>query len=146
MTRLLANYAIFSLWLIIFTVVLGFLGMLSAQIVSMFALLPYLLAFYLMALRFVKVNKVLPSSMQRWQLSIGCASIFWLYSIVAGLIGLFIAQGRIDFAAIQHAFSSGAFVIVFLGIFFILNAFLVFLGYWFLGNPTAKMLAHHHKP
>ncbi|MCH4247056.1 MAG: ABZJ_00895 family protein [Acinetobacter populi] len=146
MTRLLPSYAIFSMWLITFTFLLGFLGMLSAQIVSLFALLPYLLAFYLMTVRFVKVNKILPTVTQRWQLSLGCTTIFWLYSILAGIIGLLMTQGHIDFGALKQAFSNIIFVIIFLGIFFILNAFLVVLGYWFLGNPTAKMLAHYHKP
>lgn len=145
MSQLFPSYAIFSAWLISFTILLGFLGMLSSEVASMFALLPYLLAFYLMTFRFLKVNKSVPSNKQRWQLSIGCASAFWLYSILASLIGLFIIQGKIDFAPIQHAFSSAALVILLMGTFFILNAFLVFLGYWFLGKPTTKIFNHQYK-
>lgn len=132
----------FLMWLIVFTVLLGLSGIIFPQILSMLVLLPYLLSFFLMAQRFIKKTQQTPNMAQRWQLSIGCATTFWLYSILTGLLGIFIAQGRIDFSAIQHAFSSWAFLLVFSAIFLILNAFLVLLGYWFLGKPTAKMLEH----
>ena len=135
----------FLCWLIALTFALGALGMLLPQVFSVLVLLPYMISFYLMARHFVKKMKTIPDMTSRWHLSIGCATAFWFYSIIAGIVGIFMVQGRIDFAPITNALSSGAFVLIFLLIFLMVNAFLVLLGFWFLGKPTQMMLKKYQK-
>ncbi len=135
----------FLCWLIALTFALGALGMLLPQVFSMLVLLPYMISFYLMARHFVKKMKDAPDMTTRWYLSIGCATAFWFYSIIAGIVGIFLLQGGVDFAPIAHALSSTAFVFVFLSIFLMVNAFLVLLGFWFLGKPTQMMLKKYQK-
>lgn len=141
---LMASYLFFLVWLIVLTVLLGIVGAFFSQIVSYIILFPFIIAFFLMAQRFVKTYQFAPDSKQRWQLSSGCTSIFWLYSVVAGVIGLMLVQGKIDFAPLMYALHNSTFVIFFIGIFLCVNALLVGLGFWFLGKPTQKMLKHHH--
>ena len=135
----------FLCWLIALTFALGALGMLLPQVFSVLVLLPYMISFYLMARHFVKKMKAIPDMTTRWHLSIGCATAFWFYSIIAVIVGIFLLQGGVDFAPIAHALSSTAFVLVFLSIFLMVNAFLVLLGFWFLGKPTQMMLNKYNQ-
>ncbi|MFC3901537.1 hypothetical protein SAMN05421749_101191 [Acinetobacter marinus] len=130
----------FLCWLIVLTFALGALGMLLPQVFSMLVLLPYMISFYLMTRHYLKKKHAVPDMALRWHLSIGCATAFWLYSIVAGLIGIFLLQGSVDLAPLWHALNSFAFVLIFASIFLMVNAFLVLLGFWFLGKPAQMML------
>lgn len=144
MNALASSYLSFLIWLILSTMVVGMLGMLLPQLFSLMILLPYIIAFVHMALRFVKKFQLLPTTKQRWQLSIGCASIFLLYSCLAGGLGLILSQDG-DINALYQVLGNTHFVIFFVGLYLCINAILVMLGYWFLGKPTAKMLAYYQQ-
>ncbi|KAA8735285.1 hypothetical protein F4V57_00330 [Acinetobacter qingfengensis] len=142
MSNLFSSYCYFLLWLIVLTVLLGIIGAFLPQFFSMLILMPYVIAFYLMTNRFLKHYHRLPDKKQRMQLSTGCATIFWCYSIVAGYIGLMLTQKTLtpDFSSLWLALHNQTFVIFLIGLFLCVNALLVGLGYWFLGKPAARML------
>ncbi len=139
-----ASYLYFLLWLVIVTIILGLIGMYFPKLVSQAVIVPYISAFYIMAQRYVKKYAVLPSKIQRWQLALGCIVIFWLYSIAAGVLGLWLTTGQLDFTPVREALGTGQFLTIFIGLFVFIDTILILFSYWFLGKPTAKMLAHYH--
>ncbi|TXJ07907.1 MAG: hypothetical protein E6Q25_06815 [Acinetobacter sp.] len=143
MNPLFSSYVYFLLWLIASTILCGLLGIVLPQLLSLLILFPYILSFVNMAMRYVKKFQHLPNTTQRWQLSIGCASIFLLYSTLAGIIGLMLTQNA-SLSDLYAALNNLSFVIFFVGLYLCINAILVLLGYWFLGKPTTRMLKYYH--
>jgi lysylphosphatidylglycerol synthetase-like protein (DUF2156 family) len=147
MSKLLSSYCIFLIWLIVFTCLLGALGALLPSLASKLILLPYACAFYLMSSRLIKRQQALPNQQQRIMLAIGCVVVFWVYSVLAGYLGLMLVQQTLhpEWGNIFYAFENQSFVTFIIAAFLFMNALLIGLSYWFLAKPAARILAQQAK-
>lgn len=145
MRPILASFLYFFICLVLLTIGIGGLGFIAPQLASVMVSIPYLIGFYLMGLRFARRYQVAPTTKQRWQLSLGCCAIFWLYSILAGFIGLWLATGhqQINFSALSDALHNHFFTLLLLGLFTLISLLFIGLGYLFLGKPLNKMVAFY---
>lgn len=136
------NYLIFLLWLIVFTCALGLIGYLLGGGVGMLVLLPYIMAFHRMTHSLLKRSRVLPSRSLRLQLAVGCNVVFWLYGLVAGYIGIVLAQKTLkpNLDSAFYMFQAPDIKQILLFIFVFIISLLIGLSYWFLGKPAARML------
>lgn len=147
MTSIRSSFAQFTLWFIVTTAVFGLIAMITTQIgfsflipfFSMSIMLPYMISFYLMTKHFIKKYQTVPEKKQRWQLSLGCLGIFWMISIIAGLLSMLISGA--DFSQIDGG-AMVFFVLILGGYLMLINILLVVLGYFFLGKPASMMLSH----
>lgn len=111
------------------------------QLLSYVVLLPYLISFYLMTQHYLKNHQAIPPNKQRWQLSLGCLIIFWLYTLFTILINLYLSNTEFNFMSIQQLFAVPSFAILIGFAFCSLNLLLLILGYAFLGKPAKIMLS-----
>ena len=134
----------FLLILIGFTLVLGIIGLLApmlASVLSYGVMLPYFIAFAMMSNFFVAKNQAIPSLRQRWQLSIGAVLMFWLYSAIAGSIGLMLSQDINDALALMLTPAYQSALTLWVMMLMMMSIVLIGLGFWFLGKPLARI--HH---
>ena len=138
------NYLTFSVWLILFTCLLGLIGVLIKSLASSLILMPYVLAFYLMSNSLLKRTQVLPSRALRLQLAVGCNLMFWLYSLLAGYIGIALDQKTAtpNLDGLLMMLQNPDFKQQLLTIWVFLIVLLIGLSYWFLGKPAARILQH----
>lgn len=150
MPSIRSSLASFSLWFIIVTSIFGLLAMLVSQsgisfLIPFFSasiMLPYMIAFYLMTQHFIKKHQTTPQPKQRWMLSLGCLFIFWVYTFIAGAIGLWLSDIHL---AQQDMGAYVFFILIFGGYLIGINLMLVLLGYFFLGKPAEIMLKHQQR-
>lgn len=138
-------YRIFSIWLIAGTVIFNLLGMIStklATILSMMILLPYMLAFFMMCKKYAQEHSTLLDQKQRWKISIMCASLFWLYTLLTNMLSYLVING-FNMQPLLEAFSHGIILLFTLGAFLCINALISGLGYYFLGKPLQMMQKYH---
>ena len=135
----------FLIWLVVVTVLFGVVALGCAalgipffnQAISMLIMLPYMISFYQTTQYFIKKYDTLPTNKQRWLISISCVMIFWIYSVIAGFIGLWLSDVQIQLKEIPPM---NSLLLLFIGYIFIINAFLILMGYFFLGKPAQIML------
>ncbi|MFB2538776.1 MULTISPECIES: ABZJ_00895 family protein [unclassified Acinetobacter] len=140
-------YRLFSIWLIALTVLFNLIGMISnsiAQVMSILILLPFMIAFFMMCKKYAKEQKAGLNKKQRWSIAMTCSALFWIYLILANLVGYLIQFG-FNFQSLADAFSQNMIIILTIGVFFCVNAVLTGLGYYFLGKPLDMMIQHHHR-